>query len=43
MDKMLSLEEVSLHFKKHGDLFSASEYFTALDNISLEVYRGETL
>ena len=43
MDKMLSLKEVSLHFKKHGALFSAPEYFTALDDINLEIYRGETL
>jgi len=43
MDKMLSLSGVSLSFKKQGTLFAAPEYFTALDDISLEVFRGETL
>ena len=43
METLASLDGVSLQFKKRDSLFSSQEHFTALENINLDIFRGETL
>lgn len=43
MDPLISLNEVSVSYKRSGSIFKRSRYFDALDSICLKIYPGETL
>ncbi len=43
MKPLISLENVSVRYKRHGNIFRRKTYFNALDGICLDVYPGETL
>lgn len=40
---ILSLHHVGVRYKRRGGLFQKPEYFQALDGVSFDLYRGETL
>ena len=43
METLISLKEVSLSFERRDKFLSSPQYFSALMDIDLEVFRGETL
>ncbi|WP_261397659.1 ABC transporter ATP-binding protein [Halomonas sp. DP8Y7-3] len=42
-DVIISLENVGVRYKRRGGIFQKPEYFQALDKISFDIHRGETL
>lgn len=40
---VISLEAIGVRYKRRGGLFRKPDYFQALENINLDIYRGETL
>lgn len=42
-DLIVSLRGVCVRYKKRGSIFGKSQYFQALDNVSFDIHRGETL
>lgn len=42
-DIIISLRDVGVCYKRRGGLFREPEYFQALEGISFDIYRGETL
>lgn len=42
-DVIISLQDVGVRYKRRGGLFRKPEYFQALENISFDIQRGETL
>lgn len=42
-DVIISLDEVGVRYKRRGGLFRKPEYFQAIENVSFDIYKGETL
>lgn len=42
-DIIISLNDVSVRYKRRGGLFRKAQYFEALKSVSFDIYRGETL
>lgn len=42
-DVIISLQNVGVRYKRRGGIFRKTEYFQALENINIDIYRGETL
>jgi lipopolysaccharide transport system ATP-binding protein len=42
-DVILSLRDVGVRYKRRGGLFKKPEYFQALEGVSFDIHRGETL
>ncbi|WP_280570842.1 ABC transporter ATP-binding protein [Chromohalobacter sp. 296-RDG] len=42
-DVLISLQDVGVRYKRRGGLFRKPEYFQALEGISFDIHRGETL
>ncbi|MFG6137174.1 ABC transporter ATP-binding protein [Halomonas sp. B23F22_10] len=42
-DVIISLQDVGVRYKRRGGLFRKPEYFQALDGVSFNIHRGETL
>lgn len=42
-DIIISLQNVGIRYKQPRGLFKRADYFQALDNVSFDIYRGETL
>ncbi|WP_136246802.1 ABC transporter ATP-binding protein [Halomonas borealis] len=42
-DVIISLQDVGVRYKRRGGLFRKPEYFQALESISFDIHRGETL
>jgi lipopolysaccharide transport system ATP-binding protein len=42
-DVLISLRDISICYKRRGGLFRKSASFQALDSVSLDIHRGETL
>lgn len=40
---VISLSNVCVRYKRRGGLFRKPQYYQALNNVSLDIYRGETL
>lgn len=40
---VISLRNVSVRYKRRGGLFRRRQYYQALNNVSFDIYRGETL
>lgn len=40
---IISLKNVGIRYKRRGGLFRKPEYFQALENVSFDIHRGETL
>ncbi|QEM82179.1 ABC transporter ATP-binding protein [Halomonas binhaiensis] len=40
---IISLKDVGIRYKRRGGLFRKPEYFQALENVSFDIHRGETL
>jgi len=43
MDPVISLKDVSIRYKRNGNIFKRKNYFEALKLISFDIYPGETL
>ncbi|WP_106478742.1 ABC transporter ATP-binding protein [Phytohalomonas tamaricis] len=42
-EAIISLQNVGVRYKQRGGLFQKSQYYQALKDLNLEIYRGETL
>lgn len=42
-DIIISLQDVGVRYKRRGGLFRAAEYYQALEGVSFDIRRGETL
>ncbi|MFG6179542.1 ABC transporter ATP-binding protein [Halomonas sp. THAF12] len=42
-DVIISLQDVGVRYKRRGGLFRKPEYFQALEGVSFDIHRGETL
>lgn len=42
-DAIISLKDVGVRYKRRGGLFRKPEYFQALEGVSFDIHRGETL
>lgn len=42
-DAIISLNEVGVRYKRRGGVFRKPEYFQALERVSFDIHRGETL
>lgn len=42
-DVIITLQDVGVRYKRRGGLFRKPEYFQALEGISFDIHRGETL
>lgn len=42
-DVIISLQRVGVRYKRRGGVFSKSTYFQALENVNIDIHRGETL
>lgn len=43
MKPIISLQDVSVRYKRSGNIFSKKSYFEALKSINIDIYPGETL
>lgn len=42
-DAVISLKDVTIRYKRRGGLFRKTQYYQALNKVSFDIYRGETL
>jgi len=43
MNPIISLQNVSVRYKRSGNVFRKKSFFDALKSVTLEIYQGETL